>query len=76
VRWLVGSAVNGHLPAVMGGPEVVEEGFTHLTYEIGEEKGGVTKLTVIHDLEGAPKVSRLVSGTMDAEGLAGAGTGC
>ena len=31
------------------------EGFTRLTYEIAEGKGGVTKLTVIHELEGAPQ---------------------
>ena len=30
------------------------EGFTRLTYEIAEGKGGVTKLTVIHELKGAP----------------------
>ncbi|HTE86604.1 MAG TPA: SRPBCC domain-containing protein, partial [Dehalococcoidia bacterium] len=29
------------------------EGFTRLTYEIEEGKGGVSKLTVIHDLDGA-----------------------
>ena len=33
------------------------EGFTRLTYEIAEGKGGVTKLTVIHELEGAPKLA-------------------
>ena len=30
------------------------EGFTRLTYEIEEGEGGVTKLTVTHELEGAP----------------------
>ena len=33
------------------------EGFTRLTYEIAEGKGGVTKLTVIHELEGAPQLA-------------------
>ena len=35
------------------------EGFTRLTYEIEERADGVTKLTVIHDLEGAPKLANL-----------------
>ncbi len=30
------------------------EGFTRLTYEIDEVPNGVTKLTVVHELEGAP----------------------
>ena len=35
-------------------PEAAAEGFTRLTYEISEAADGVTKLTVIHDLAGAP----------------------
>jgi len=47
------------------------EGFTRLTYEIEEGKGGVTKLTVIHDLEGAPTLALLVSGGMEDQGAGG-----
>ena len=53
-------------------PEMAEQEFTRLTWEIEEGKGGVTKLTVIHDLEGAPKLAMLVSGGME-EGGAGGG---
>jgi uncharacterized protein YndB with AHSA1/START domain len=47
------------------------EGFTRLTYAIEEGKGGVTKLTVIHDLEGAPKLAALVGGDMEGVGAGG-----
>jgi uncharacterized protein YndB with AHSA1/START domain len=47
------------------------EGFTRLTYEIKEGRGGVTKLTVIHDVEGAPKVALMSSGDMEGEGAGG-----
>ena len=36
-------------------PELVAEGFTRLTWEISEEDGGISQLTVVHELEGAPK---------------------
>jgi uncharacterized protein YndB with AHSA1/START domain len=52
-------------------PEIAAEGFTRLTYEIGEPKDGVTKLTVVHDLEGAPKLALLVSGSMEETGAGG-----
>jgi len=47
------------------------EGFTRLTYEIAEGKGGVSKLTVIHDLEGAPKLAAWLSGQMEDAGAGG-----
>ena len=47
------------------------EGFTRLTYEIAEGKGGVTKLTVIHELEGAPKLALLLSGGLEDMGAGG-----
>ncbi len=47
------------------------EGFTHLTYEIREGEGGVTKLTVTHELEGAPKLAVLLGGGMEDEGAGG-----
>ena len=52
-------------------PETAAEGFTRLTYEIAEGEGGVTKLTVIHELEGAPKLAVLVSGGMEETGAGG-----
>jgi uncharacterized protein YndB with AHSA1/START domain len=52
-------------------PELAEQGFTRLTWEIEEGKGGVTRLTVIHDLEGAPKLATLVSGAMEDQGAGG-----
>jgi uncharacterized protein YndB with AHSA1/START domain len=51
--------------------DMAAEGFTRLTYEIAEGQGGVTKLTVIHDLEGAPRLANLLAGGMEAEGAGG-----
>jgi uncharacterized protein YndB with AHSA1/START domain len=51
--------------------EIAAEGFTRLTYEIDEVQGGVTRLTVVHDLAGAPKLAVLVSGSLEAEGAGG-----
>jgi len=53
-------------------PETAAEGFTRLTYDL-EEFGGVTKLTVTHDLTGAPKLSVLTGGLMDTTPDMGAG---
>jgi uncharacterized protein YndB with AHSA1/START domain len=50
---------------------MVAEGFTRLTYEIAEGKGGVTKLTLIHELDGAPKLQMLLSGGMEDMGAGG-----
>jgi uncharacterized protein YndB with AHSA1/START domain len=50
---------------------MAEEGFTRLTYEIAEGKSGVTKLTLIHELEGAPKLAALMSGEMEDMGAGG-----
>lgn len=47
------------------------EGFTRLTYDIQEGKDGVTKLTVIHDLEGAPNLASLVAGESEDTGAGG-----
>ena len=48
-------------------PTAQAEGFTRLTYEIEEVKGGYAKLTVIHDLEGAPSVAAMTAGDGQAE---------
>jgi len=51
--------------------DMAEEGFTRLTYEIVERDGGVSKLTVIHELEGAPGTAGLLAGEMEDQGAGG-----
>ena len=53
-------------------PGLKAEGFTKLTYEIEPTDGQATKLTVVHELEGAPTLAAMVGGEHEAEG-AGAG---
>jgi uncharacterized protein YndB with AHSA1/START domain len=43
-------------------PTLAEEGFTRLTWEIEGTASGVSKLTVIHDVEGAQTATLLHSG--------------
>ena len=52
-------------------PEMAAEGFTRLTHEIEQIAGGATKLSVIHELEGAPKLAVVVGGGMESEGAGG-----
>ena len=47
------------------------EGFTRLTYEIEPLEGGVTKLTVTHDLTDTPVHAGLVAGEMEDTGAGG-----
>jgi uncharacterized protein YndB with AHSA1/START domain len=47
------------------------EGFTRLTWEIEPLDDEVTKLTVVHDLEGAPKTASMVAGDHEHEGAGG-----
>jgi uncharacterized protein YndB with AHSA1/START domain len=47
------------------------EGITRLTYEIEEGKTGVSRLTVIHDLQGAPNLAVLLSGGWEEQGAGG-----
>jgi len=51
--------------------ELAAEGFTRLTYEIADIGKGTSKLTVTHDLSGAPHTATLVSGAQEAEGAGG-----
>ncbi|RZS44817.1 uncharacterized protein YndB with AHSA1/START domain [Herbihabitans rhizosphaerae] len=51
-------------------PETAKESFTKLTYEIKEVPGGV-KLTVTHDLEGAPVLAAVTSGSQEELGAGG-----
>jgi hypothetical protein len=48
---------------------MADEPATTLTYEIDAAGGGASKLTVIHEVEGAPLVASMVSG--EAEGAGG-----
>ena len=44
-------------------PELAEEATSRVTWEIEEQEGGVSRLTVTHDqLEGAPKTAESVAG--------------
>jgi uncharacterized protein YndB with AHSA1/START domain len=48
-----------------------EEGFTRLTHEIQPIEGGVTKLTVVHELEGAPRLAAMLAGQEEDKGAGG-----
>ncbi len=51
--------------------EIAAEGFTRLTYEIETMESGISRLTVVHDLTGAPKLAALVGGQSDQQGGGG-----
>jgi uncharacterized protein YndB with AHSA1/START domain len=50
---------------------MVAEGFTRLTYEIDPMPTGATRVTIVHELEGAPRLAALLSGEFEAEGAGG-----
>jgi uncharacterized protein YndB with AHSA1/START domain len=52
-------------------PSMAAEGFTRLTYEISEGRGGVSRLSVIHDLAGRPGHAAMVAGTEQGPGAGG-----
>jgi len=52
-------------------PRMYEEGYTRLTYEIVEGKGGVSRLSVIHDLAGRPGHAAMVAGDRQGPGEGG-----
>ena len=52
-------------------PGLKEEGFTRLTYEIADQGDRGVKLTIVHELERAPKLAALVGGEHEAEGAGG-----
>ena len=47
------------------------EGFTRLTYEISDAGDQGTKLTIVHELDGAPGLHALVGGEMEHTGAGG-----
>jgi uncharacterized protein YndB with AHSA1/START domain len=55
-------------------PGMAAEGFTRLTWELEEVQAGVTKLTVAHELAGAPQVAALVAGKLESQGAGGGWT--
>ena len=52
-------------------PETAAEGFTRLTYEITPAEPGVSKLTLTHDVTGAPRTDALVGGAVEGPGMGG-----
>jgi uncharacterized protein YndB with AHSA1/START domain len=52
-------------------PATEAEGFTRLTWEIDEVRPGVSKLTVVHELDGAPRLAAVIAGEMESEGAGG-----
>ena len=52
-------------------PGTTAEGFTRLTYEIVETRPGVSKLTLTHELAGAPRLATFVGGDMESIGAGG-----
>jgi uncharacterized protein YndB with AHSA1/START domain len=52
-------------------PEMAAEGFTHLTVEIEPVRGGVTKVTVTHDVSGAPTFAAVLAGKNESSGAGG-----
>jgi hypothetical protein len=49
-------------------PQLAAEGFTHLSMDIEAVRGGVTKLTITHDLTNAPIQTALYSGEWESKG--------
>ena len=51
--------------------ETKAEGFTHVTWEIEQAPSGFCRLTVTHELEGAPVMAGLVSSKFSEQGAGG-----
>jgi uncharacterized protein YndB with AHSA1/START domain len=52
-------------------PELAAEAFTQITYEIEPVRGGVTRLTVTHDVTGAPIWAAVLRGESESSGAGG-----
>jgi hypothetical protein len=52
-------------------PGTAAESYTQLTYEIEETQEGITKLTLIHDMEGTPRLAAILSGEWEDQGAGG-----
>jgi uncharacterized protein YndB with AHSA1/START domain len=51
----------------MMAPELADDAVGTLTYELEEQQSGVTRLTLIHELEGAPATATMVSSDADPD---------
>lgn len=54
-------------------PQHQAEGFTHITWEIEQAAQGFSRLTVTHDLEGAPLMAGMVASKFSEMGTGGWG---
>jgi uncharacterized protein YndB with AHSA1/START domain len=52
-------------------PELANEAFTRVTYDIEPVRGGVTRLTVTHDVTGAPLWAGVMRGDAESQGAGG-----
>ena len=52
-------------------PGLEAEGFTTLSYDIAEQPGGVTRLTVTHDVSNAPGIASMIAGENEEAGAGG-----
>jgi uncharacterized protein YndB with AHSA1/START domain len=52
-------------------PELAAEAFTRLTFELDPVRGGVTRVTVTHDVTGAPMWAAVLRGDHEANGAGG-----
>lgn len=52
-------------------PELAAEGFTRLTWELEAVRGGVTKVTVTHDVSAAPLWAAVLRGESESSGAGG-----
>jgi uncharacterized protein YndB with AHSA1/START domain len=52
-------------------PDTAAEPATRVIHEIKERKHGVCSLTLIHELEGAPKLAAIVGGAFEDQGAGG-----
>ena len=50
------------------GPEVASEPVSRRTYEVVPAVGGVTKLTITHELDGTPTTAAIVGGVVAEAG--------
>ena len=54
-------------------PTVESEGFTTVSWDLWPVNDSITKLTVTHDVSGAPATALMVDGTGEADGNGGGG---
>ncbi|HEX3335089.1 MAG TPA: SRPBCC domain-containing protein [Jatrophihabitans sp.] len=52
-------------------PDAEAEGFTRVEYDITPQDGGVVRLTVTHDVTGAPLIAAMIDGSNEDAGAGG-----